>query len=245
MSEKSVAHQTGMNHFGVEKYPDGLVPWSPATPPDLNASYPESQYRTTGRLRSCGYCGSMHPTDLVAALAAGARVHWADFKYGWPHKLYVDDIPNPHEGMLESRMGSSHAIPTCPKSGAACEHGNQSAYRPECDCMKPGQVADGMRGVTDRGHAVVLKQSGFDQQTGTPTYTWRDPGAPAGPKTHGKFYTVHLKDATADERAVIERAMGKSFLWHEGQVWYGPYREGGLTIEEIQAAMRQQAGETA
>lgn len=57
--------------------------------------------------RSCSYCGSMHPEDLVAALNAGARLGGSDWKYGWPHKFYVDDIPNPYAGRLVSRVSSS------------------------------------------------------------------------------------------------------------------------------------------
>lgn len=75
--------------------------WRDATPPDVAAG------RTTGRLRSCSYCGSMHPADLAAAIKAGAKGSWADFKYGWPHKWYVDDVPNPHAGMLEVCSSSS------------------------------------------------------------------------------------------------------------------------------------------
>ena len=38
--------------------------------------------------RRCSYCGCVHPVDLVAE--AEWRAEWADFKYGWPHKFYVD-----------------------------------------------------------------------------------------------------------------------------------------------------------
>lgn len=41
--------------------------------------------------RRCSYCGSIHPDDLAAE--QGVRADWADMKYGWPHKFYVD-IPN-------------------------------------------------------------------------------------------------------------------------------------------------------
>lgn len=46
--------------------------------------------------RTCSYCGSIHPEDLLAALDAGAELHGSDWKYGWPHKFYVENIPNPH-----------------------------------------------------------------------------------------------------------------------------------------------------
>lgn len=101
-ADPSIAHRHDMNHFGTTKYKDGLVPWRDALPPDIAAG------RTTGSLRSCSYCGSMHPADLAEAIRAGAKGHWADFKYGWPHKAYIDGVPNPHVGLLESRMSMSH-----------------------------------------------------------------------------------------------------------------------------------------
>lgn len=77
--------------------------WRPAVAPDMTSSR-----TTTGRLQSCEYCGSMHPADVAAAIRAGAKGTWADFKYGWPHKAYFDGIPNPHAGLPESRCSASH-----------------------------------------------------------------------------------------------------------------------------------------
>lgn len=48
--------------------------------------------------RTCSYCGSIHPGDLLSALAAGAKLSESDWKYGWPHKFYVDGIHNPKVG---------------------------------------------------------------------------------------------------------------------------------------------------
>lgn len=39
----------------------------------------------------CAYCGSLHPSEVVALLKAGAGIHFADWKYGWPHKAYLDN----------------------------------------------------------------------------------------------------------------------------------------------------------
>lgn len=207
---KSIAHRVGMNHYGAAQYPDGLVDWRDAQPPDLTSG---DGRRTTGRLRSCGYCGSMHPADLAAALRAGATLEWADAKYGWPHKAYVERIPNPHAGLLESRMGSSHAVPACPKTGQACEHGEQSFSDPKCECLKgaPETVKQGMHGKT----AMVAMPDGYARDTGKPTFTWRDTGEPAPTLTHGKFYSVHLMDATPEDRDVIERAMGLRIRFSE------------------------------
>jgi hypothetical protein len=86
-------------------------PWRPEQAPDIMSG------RKVGSLRSCGYCGSMYPADVAAAIRAGAKGSWADFKYGWPHKAYFDGIPNPHAGMLESRYSTTHPRPEDIDSG--------------------------------------------------------------------------------------------------------------------------------
>jgi hypothetical protein len=47
--------------------------------------------------RRCNYCGSIHPEDLAAE--TDWRADWADMKYGWPHKFYVD-VTNRHPEQL-------------------------------------------------------------------------------------------------------------------------------------------------
>lgn len=55
--------------------------------------------------RTCSYCGSIHPLDLLAFLdKGGVRLNPSDRKWGWPHKLYLDGIPNPMAGKVV-RMG--------------------------------------------------------------------------------------------------------------------------------------------
>lgn len=58
--------------------------------------------------RSCGYCGSIHPDDLLGYIERGevGRAEMADRKYGYPHKVYVD-VANPLSGQLVSRSSSS------------------------------------------------------------------------------------------------------------------------------------------
>lgn len=60
--------------------------------------------------RSCNYCGSMHPEDLLDAIEAGATITMADWKYGWPHKFYVD-FDNPKAGE-QCVTGSRDGQPT-------------------------------------------------------------------------------------------------------------------------------------
>lgn len=166
MMEYSVAHQNETNKM-IQRvgWPDGRVPWDDPVPPDLESG---DERRFAGRIRMCAYCGSMHPADVVAAIKAGARGSWADMKYGWPHKAYFNDVPNPHAGMLESRASANH----------------------ECE---------GWIKIGDR--------------------SWREPGRPAAATIMWKFYSVHLVDATPEDRAVIETHLGIHFEFTEdGQV---------------------------
>lgn len=47
--------------------------------------------------RHCAYCGSLHPEDLLVILASHGSLHGSDWKYGYPHKFYVE-FPNPRAG---------------------------------------------------------------------------------------------------------------------------------------------------
>lgn len=129
MSEKSIAHKHGMNLVGQGYWPDGLVPW---------------KKRGDDR-RHCEYCGSLHPADVAAAIRAGAKGEWADWKYGWPHKVYL-----------------------------------------------------------------------------------------SGETTSGKFYTVHLQDATSEDRETIEKHMGLRFTFYDdgGEVGWSPYKDAGKGSEK-------------
>lgn len=45
----------------------------------------------SGIARTCSFCGSIHPSDLITALSAeNADIELADMKYGWPHKWYIN-----------------------------------------------------------------------------------------------------------------------------------------------------------
>jgi hypothetical protein len=146
--------------------------WSAAKAPNPTVT---SMDGNTGRLRSCGYCGSMHPEDVAAAIRAGASGHWADRKYGWPHKAYFDRVPNPHAGLLEVRSSSSHP---------------------------------------QRGFDRKVSEPRYDQRTGERVadyVTYTEQPKPASPTTDGKFYSVHLQDATPEDLALIEQHLGLHF----------------------------------
>ena len=187
--ERSIAHRFDGGHFLAREHPDGRVPWRPAEPPDVPAG------RNTGRMRACSYCGSMHPADVAAAVRAGSKGHWADLKYGWPHKAYFDDVPNPHAGMLESRGWSSRPSQADIESGRWVEVPDPRAPR-------------------------------FDSKTGAPLPTkmqWILKPEPAAATTHGKFYSVHLQDATPEDRETIERHLWLAFTFDpDGKVHWQP-----------------------
>lgn len=169
----SIAHKHDMNHFGLMAFPDKLVPWSEPRPPQVDKG------DDTGRLRACGYCGSMHPADVAAAIRAGASGHWADRKYGWPHKAYFDGVPNPHAGMLEVRCSAHNWSERCPRE---------------------------------------VREPRYDEKTGervADKVTYTEEPQPASEKTSGKFYTVHLMDATPEDRDIIEKHLGLSFTFSD------------------------------
>lgn len=80
---------------------------------------PEGERSTP--FRTCSFCGCIHPEDLVKVLgqipptrtvSVGmgneielSNVEVADWKYGYPHKIYVKSIPHEHEGR-QIRVGT-------------------------------------------------------------------------------------------------------------------------------------------
>lgn len=66
----------------------------------------DSEHGVTEPFRRCSYCGGIHPEDLIKLLGEGAELHGADWKYGWPHKFYVQGIPN-KTSELVAKVGST------------------------------------------------------------------------------------------------------------------------------------------
>jgi hypothetical protein len=62
-----------------------------------NKPDPDGKYGWSS-VRTCSYCGSIAPEDLHSLLTADGpkpRMGGSDWKYGWPHKFYVREIPLP------------------------------------------------------------------------------------------------------------------------------------------------------
>ena len=65
-------------------------------PSSCEEALKESGYGDREGFKCCGYCGSMDPVELAELIEAGkATMSGSDWKYGWPHKFYVD-VVNPH-----------------------------------------------------------------------------------------------------------------------------------------------------
>ncbi len=146
--------------------------------------------------RTCSFCGSMHPDDVVAELERGATAEWADQKYGWPHKFYVHGIANRNPDALFC-TGSSR--------------GGDPARDPGPKFVHVAQLTDEQREVALRDG--MLRES--DPLEGAHWLTF-------GPRTEhfGKFYTTHLADpALSDEtREAMALGSGLRFHFEDGRV---------------------------
>jgi hypothetical protein len=149
--------------------------------------------------RTCSYCGSIHPEDLLNALRAGAKAGGSDWKYGWPHKFYIEGIPNSQAGNLVTRMSGSGPLPMTERDRAEWEsHGK----RPGC---KVEITEDG-----DRWRARVLEPDGA-----TTHGKWYN------------VHLKDLSQAAFDELApLLERHTGIKFERDEKGIKYSAPRHG-------------------
>lgn len=92
--------------------------------------------------RTCSYCGSIHPEDLIGFLEKGnARLDRADMKYGWPHKFYCA-VPNPIAGQTvkigsESKPNREGGRTRTPIMGTAPERTHAKFYSTHLQDMEP------------------------------------------------------------------------------------------------------------
>lgn len=131
--------------------------------------------------RTCSYCGSISPIDL----ANEERWHadWADRKYGWPHKFYVDITSR--EPQRLHVLGSTNAVNKPPGDWVTMD-----------DLTKEQRAA-----ADDAGYGFK-----FDL---TPNYLLFGHRL----KHHAKFYSVHLRDSAvpAETKKMIELRSGITF----------------------------------
>lgn len=133
--------------------------------------------------RRCSFCGSIHPEDLAAE--ASWRADWADRKYGWPHKFYVDIANRDPDALFVIGSTTSSSPPVTGPTWTAWED----------------LTADEL---------AAAKRDGYgDGRYRTPTFVYLG----KRPAHHAKFYTIHLRDADLDSavKATIERVSGLAF----------------------------------
>ena len=139
--------------------------------------------------RTCSFCGSIHPDDLAAEPVWSAD--WADRKYGWPHKFYVDIPHRQPDGLF---VVSS-----------------MSGGRPDRE-LDPGWVR--WDDLTDEQRAIAARD-GLDREPhplgvrfGTRLHH------------HAKFYSVHLADlrVSPEVKRTVERRSGLHFEFRDGRV---------------------------
>lgn len=149
--------------------------------------------------RRCSYCGSINPEDLAAEPVW--RASWADRKYGWPHKFYVD-IPNRDPDALFI----TSAINFDPKPEELAR-GNWIAFGDLTEAQKKILVRDGWGPREGDGFEHKYVQFGKH------------------PNHWGKFYTIHLKDSelAPEVKVAIENKSGIGFDFTDDKVsWHGP-----------------------
>lgn len=191
MSETIKAHDFD---FGASRF--GGPKWRPAG----EKLHPSND--DVPSFRTCSYCGSMHPEDLLEALKAGAELHMADMKYGWPHKFYVDGVKNLNAGALVRRS-------------------SMSIEGPE---PTPAERASVERWATKDGCEIRVIKESYAVRGGAPAYSLVV-FEPDGPTTRGKFYSVHLKDVSDEllaELAPYFDRCGVRFGRDENGTKYGP-----------------------
>lgn len=131
--------------------------------------------RKDENFRTCNYCGSIHPEDFINALRNGATCELADFKYGWPHKVYLEipNTENPDElvEMGGSTRGFDEPCPNCCGPDGKARPDLLVAETKACPC-----------------HGC-LRKTEFTPLMGTR-------------KTfHAKWYNDHIKDEGYDDEA--------------------------------------------
>jgi hypothetical protein len=168
--------------------------------------------------RTCSYCGSCHPEDVVAAVKRAWElrslqsiidqpaipIDWADRKYGWPHKFYLD-IPNenPKEMFV---VGSA--------SGGKWDTGEES---PGEAYVAWDKMSRQQKKVVKRDRAYWLELDGTMKRPAFVMFGTRE-------VFHAKFYTTHLGDpAISDEvKEAVYAAGARRYTFDGGVVRWEP-----------------------
>lgn len=149
--------------------------------------------------RTCSYCGSIHPEDLAVEIQGEnpPRPEWSDFKYGWPHKVYVRGIALRDTDMLRVFSFGNHA--------SKREHP-----------LPEGAV---LTSDLTRAQRKIVKACGYDPKADDSYYTFGAMG-----DGWAKHYSAHLADpaVSADAVDAISAWQGLRLIFEDGRVqWSG------------------------
>jgi hypothetical protein len=168
--------------------------------------------RNGEHFRRCSYCGSVHPGDLVAE--PSWKASWADQKYGWPHKFYVD-IPNRQPERLFIISGHRDN----PNAGEYAPGG--SLYRPIQERMP------GIDWVPVGELPADVCTDGWLREGESLADRYDLLGLDTKANHFGKFYSVHLADPeiSGEVKETIQQHSGIGFHFADGTVRWTPVAE--------------------
>lgn len=133
---------------------------------------------------NCSYCGSLSPADFIKFMnQPGTSFSGSDWKYGYPHKFYVEPV-NPKADELV-QVGTKSGDGTDSSDYWSCfAHPVYSNNKTKtCSCP----IENGRTGHYNR--PIMGKRA----------------------RLFFKFYTIHIKDATPEEFEEIRKISTKFF----------------------------------
>lgn len=103
-------------------------------------------------MRKCSYCGSLHPDDLLRVLKTpGTHYSGSDWKYGWPHKFYIEPVNPKAEELVE--VGGATGDGTDPLDRWRCHaHGEKP-----CECPKEKATGYWQRAILGKRPTLFCK----------------------------------------------------------------------------------------
>lgn len=180
----------------------------------FNFEQPTWRVREPEHFRRCSYCGSMHPEDFVTEARGGAQVDRSvDWKYGWPHKVYVH-VPNPNPDALFCVGSISEA-----KVGAFAPGGER--YTP------PGDDYIAVADLTPEQLAIAKRDGSYRDRDGERVADYFRFGTRRD--FFGKYYAVHACDPWVTEELRTEIAYHTGYIvstTDEGRVQWRAYNYG-------------------
>jgi hypothetical protein len=163
----------------------------------------------------CSYCGSVDPLSFIELCKPGSpatRFEVADWKYGWPHKVYVD-VASPDPSRLTYLGGRYEA------SVGEYAKGGSRYTPPEPDMVAMADLTEAQLEILKRDGA--WREGEDSMENPDPLRYFR-----FGTRdiVYQKFYAEHLLDLGAEKLAAvadtIERRTGVAYLIEDGKLKY-------------------------